>query len=675
MNKKKLLLIFLMFMAFHFSFSQHVINVKSHAGNADKKVGIGAFSLTICDHGISTWTEDVIFVDDVRICSKSTLIIQSKVEFVSNGKIIVERGARLILDGGILTNACEELWHGIQVLGTPTAGQNPADQGYVQIINGSTIENSEYGVYAYKLITDDAKGGWVYSPGHEGGIIHASNSSFLNNKAAAQLVNYNSTSVSYFIGCNFTTNDDYIGTSDPVYYARVSGMNGVDFTNCDFINATSTQQFRGIQSTNSTIYVEGTCLAGPPCTLWDNGSFENLEYGIYATATTPTRHVDVRHTDFTDNYRGVYISGMTAPRVTSNNFDINTPFAHNGGYGLYLDNSTGYKVEENNFYHIGSDKLGIGIIVNNSGGAPNEIYLNNFDMLQCGISAQGQNRSTKYKDQGLSLKCNEFTNGDKDIIIVESNPPATGGGIKPSQGSSSSSPDKMAGNLFDIHSQTPNGDYDDINNEASHITYYYPSNYGIGYVNVKPVDYTLNTVTLVQKNILPNQWTYENGCPPTEEPGGGGTIGIGLELDKMAGADQKIDSTESLLALLIDGGNTGATQNEVATSIPAETMQVYNELMGKSPYLSDTVVSTAIEKEDVLPGAMLRDIMVANPQTAKSDVLMNKLDERWDPLPGYMKAQILQGRSIVSIREETEEGWQFTNMRGQKRLMHWYYTT
>jgi len=55
-----------------------------------------------------------------------------------------------------------------------------------------------------------------------------------------------------------------------------------------------------------------------------------------------------------------------------------------------------------------------------------------------------------------------------------------------------------------------------------------------------------------------------------------------------------------------------------------------------------------------LPGAMIRDIMVANPNTAKSGELMNKLDERLNPLPGYMKAQILAGRSIVSIREETE---------------------
>jgi len=33
---------------------------------------------------------------------------------------------------------------------------------------------------------------------------------------------------------------------------------------------------------------------------------------------------------------------------------------------------------------------------------------------------------------------------------------------------------------------------------------------------------------------------------------------------------------------------------------------------------------------------------------------MNKLDERWTPLPEYMKEQILQGKDIVSVKEKTE---------------------
>jgi hypothetical protein len=266
------------------------------------------------------------------------------------------------------------------------------------------------------------------------------------------------------------------------------------------------------------------------------------------------------------------------------------------------------------------------------------------------MDIQGENRS-KSGEEGLQLKCNDYDQTKMDKIITWDSPfvPA-GAGIAENQGSSSSNPEDMAGNLFQIDGP-PNDDYDDILNEAKHITYFYPLNNDND--DVEPVDYTENTVEIEDKEVDPD-WTFENGCPPTEEPGGGGSGSDDGLKGSIAESDQRIDSTENLLSMLIDGGDTEEMQTDVDNSIPPETMQVYNELMNKSPYLSDTVVSTAIEKEDVLPGAMIRDIMVANPKAAKSEKLMSKLDERWSPLPEYMKAQILQGRSIVSIREETE---------------------
>ena len=140
-------------------------------------------------------------------------------------------------------------------------------------------------------------------------------------------------------------------------------------------------------------------------------------------------------------------------------------------------------------------------------------------------------------------------------------------------------------------------------------------------------------------------------------------------------SEANIADVEATLAVLIDGGDTETLNTEVETSLPPQTIQVYNELMGNSPYLSDTVVESAIEKEDVLPNAMLRDIMVANPHTAKSDQLMNKLDERWDPLPEYMKAQILQGKSIYSIREELESelaGYRHKKALAVNKLVGYY---
>lgn len=96
---------------------------------------------------------------------------------------------------------------------------------------------------------------------------------------------------------------------------------------------------------------------------------------------------------------------------------------------------------------------------------------------------------------------------------------------------------------------------------------------------------------------------------------------------------------------------------------------MYNslQLLQQSPYLSDTVMKSAIDKENVLNNAMVRDVLVANPQSAKSAELMQKLDERWEPMPDYMKDEIAEGAAVISPKEQLEadiimakaeaEGW------------------
>ena len=108
-------------------------------------------------------------------------------------------------------------------------------------------------------------------------------------------------------------------------------------------------------------------------------------------------------------------------------------------------------------------------------------------------------------------------------------------------------------------------------------------------------------------------------------------------------SDYKTDSIQNIIDILKDGGSTEDLKWEVDMSTSQQTYEVFNELMNNSPYISDTIMKSAIEKEDVLPNVMIRDVMVANPHNAKDDALLEKIDERTNPMPGYMKAQILQG--------------------------------
>jgi hypothetical protein len=106
--------------------------------------------------------------------------------------------------------------------------------------------------------------------------------------------------------------------------------------------------------------------------------------------------------------------------------------------------------------------------------------------------------------------------------------------------------------------------------------------------------------------------------------------------------------------MAIDGGNTEGLNFDIITSYPEEALVIRQELIEKSPFLSDTVMISAIEKEDVLPGAMIRDVLVQNPQAPKSKKVMDALDLRQDSIPDYMMEEIMQGINTYGAKELLE---------------------
>jgi hypothetical protein len=660
-KKKYLLFYALILLTTNISFSQTVekrITYINHGINSNSTK-----SLTICDGGTTTWTEDITHVDKIRVCSGSTLIIQSKVEFLEDGMVVIEPGGKLKVDGGELTSPENMAWHGVQVLGDPESAQNPALQGWVHITNNSVISNSEWGVYAYKMIYDEIQGenGGIYEPGYEGGIIQAGNSSFINNQRAVQFEDYETYSVSYFTNCEFITDTNYLISTFPSYFMRFSGMNSIDITNCDFINDTdSLYLHKGIYSYDSDINVDG--FYDETEEEWDYGLFRNLEYGIYAINSSSTRFVDIRHINFEYNFRGVYLSAMSNADVSFNEFIINTPFVTDGGYGLYLNECTAYTIEENTFEHKTGgpgdppQPKGVGLIINESGGDANEIYLNYFDNLECGINAQGRNRA---KDgTGLQLLCNLYNDNEYDQMVVWESPYIVKeAGIAGNQGANNPQPYAPAGNQF---SYTGNGD-SDFYNEANKVIYYHhnyllppltPQYYTIGKVIPTPVFGAIYDTT---------------SCPPSTS-GGGGTGGEEEARVLLASSGQQVDSVQNIITLLKDGGSTPVLNTEVELSTQPEAYSIYNELMATSPYISDTVMESAIEKEDVFPNVMIRDVMVANPHNAKDDALMEKIEERANPMPEYMKAQVLQGGSLVSVFENLQSRLAFYRFHKNRAL-------
>ena len=618
-------------------------------GQPDSSLPIEALHITTD----TIWNTKIPLQCGIVVEPGATLTIAAggEVYFPPSAKVVVKPGARLVLDSCLLTRRCADRWRGIEVWGNEELGQSPSsNQGVLVMKNGATISYALTGALAGHSIMAAPDGGSTPPEDRKGGgIIVATDAHFENNITGVSFVPYAQHNTSRFLKCTFL-NDDLLTPDETFRMALLDKVKHVRFAGCDFTNSSNTGQAgTGIRSYDAQYYVNRYCnaLYGDDCIDWKTSTFTNLEYGIYALASTPLTHVSVDNTSFDKNRRGVYLSGMSLAEVTSNTFKIS------GDYGLYLDGCTDYHVEDNNFTAGLEVNNHAGIVVNNSGNAPNEIYRNTFEEVNYGILAQGQNRSQR-TGEGLVCKCNEFSLGQYDIVVADAAGSANFG-IARYQGSSAPQPDAPAGNRFSWTG--PQGTFTDINNLGLHFTYFYHVDQ---YEPLKPLYYDTLKVTIVP--VPKAAWNDSSCVSYLNLPGGGGAIEQNLR-NLLADSEQQSDSVSQLLQALEDAGNTENLQWEVDMSLPQQSYEIYNELLNTSPYVSDTVMAAAIAKEAVLPDAMIRDVMVANPEAAKSDALLEKLQERTNPVPEYMLGQILQGRSLISVYGDLMAAEAFYNQR------------
>ncbi|MEZ4685432.1 MAG: hypothetical protein R3B47_05030 [Bacteroidia bacterium] len=144
----------------------------------------------------------ISFDRNIRVKSGVTFTIRGTLSMPAEGRIIVEPGAKLHVDGGTITNFCGETWYGIFAGGDKNVSQQdpttgiPPDHAWVLIENGAHIEYARDGIHNYDEVV----------PG-SGGIIQATNSTFYNNRRSVAMVQYNSPTgagdYSYFENCIF----------------------------------------------------------------------------------------------------------------------------------------------------------------------------------------------------------------------------------------------------------------------------------------------------------------------------------------------------------------------------------------------------------------------------------------------------------------------------------------
>lgn len=281
------------------------------------------------------WDLDMRLYSSVTVQTGATLTISCKLLMPSEGVIKVERGARLIIDGGTImrANTCSpsEYWRAIAVAGNhakiqplPDGILAVDDAGVVILRNQGLLEGARIGVTTMRI------------PGHHeplywGGVVDVNDFTFLDCRKGVEFMEYTFPNRSKFEKANF------IRSSTGTSYAGVSmwATNGIIFDECSFDGMTQ----QGIITWDAIFNVRkknkfsgspiGILASGSkPLSGWitvgvlgqegdDRNVFANNVVGIRATSNSKVR---IFSNDFENSNFDVAINGTTNSIITDNSF-------------------------------------------------------------------------------------------------------------------------------------------------------------------------------------------------------------------------------------------------------------------------------------------------------------------------------------------------------------------
>ena len=560
-------------------------------------------------------------------------------QFGPDAKIVIEPGARLILDGATLTSACNVLWRGLFVVGNTNETQSYSKQGYLITKNNAVISNATFAVRNYGLTASGS-----IDPDKSGGIIRATSTAFINNKTDVRMRTFKKyysngspkNDLSYFKKCEFIT-DKNVFEEMGIVHINLYDVNKVIISGCSFSD--SRFHLRSFEKSIGIYAINAAFKVGDYGSTYT--SFNYLHYAIkawdYFEAT-----ITIENAEF-NSFKGVYFNGIDHSKVTGNTFNVEMFNDQTGQdntlpYGFYLDQCTDYTVQKN--YFIGIDNSYIegnfGLVVHNTHGLNTTIRNNEFFNLSVGAEAIGQNKGDIFEVDGLQLLCNNAINNEFDFAVLYGGDIVNG--IALNQGQAGDLTTDPAGNIF-----TSNTNFKNYWNNVDHFNYFHH----------KPTP-EFNVVPSTQGSIS----LFGSTAPMTAEScptdNNDEDDEISVALSKMSDASGTIAQINVELNNLVDGGNTEAMENDVILTDNADAWNKYLQLMAEAGYLSEDVLAEVSKKETGFSEAMIRNILAANPQAAKSAEVQKNLDERINPLPDYMREQIDLGLTKISPKEYLE---------------------
>lgn len=565
----------------------------------------------------------------ISVLKDGELDVETDLWFGEKATFNIEPGGKVELDGAFLSNMemdCD-MWRGIEVWGISTDHQfmdtnGDYQQGYLEI-NNSTIENA--------LVAVNLWDPFDYTT--TGGILNTNGAEFINNVRAVNALHYknfdpNTPSQEMpnqcaFLDSDFKITNNYSGIELFDKHISLFDVNGIKFQGCRFELDNSIAE---ISNYNSAISSANAGFSLEPYCASTSGScpemnLKECEFTGFYTAVnangdgTGISPVTVYKTVFTDNSYGVRLQNMNNATILFSKFYLG---GNTGcGVGIRTDNVTGFIIEENKFWKYTGAPIGdyFGVIINESK-AVNEIYKNTFDGLSYGNFAGGQNRNLN-NYEGLSYACNINTNNYADFYIANGSY-----GVQSIQGNSTI----PAGNTF---SQ---------NNNAWH--FYNGSTHLLEYLHANS---PLEEIPQSNKSFYIAKQGCNSSNPCASNYIGTNSTEIILSSTEKLQLEQQYyniimyyNNTKTLYDSYVDGGDTEAELLDIQTAQPQDMWSLRAKLLGDSPHLSFEVLKEASDKTDVFTESALFDILAANPDELKKDTLISYLENKTDPLPGYM---------------------------------------
>ncbi|HRK28623.1 MAG TPA: T9SS type A sorting domain-containing protein [Chitinophagales bacterium] len=358
------------------------------------------------------WDFDFRVYGNVIIEPGATLTLNcSKLLMPEGGKIIVKRGAKLIVTDSNVSAACVGTrWGGIEVWGNSDIAHS-AIFGGIANANSLIIDdyiNATLGVndpgmvilYAtppgnqYTYLTNGANPTVTTKNSQEpwntaywGGIVVAENFRFKNNRRAVEILPYGFTNFSRFINCKFIEPDPNTMFSG----VTIWGSTGIVFDKCYFAatNPIPTDQHRS-----------AIILHDATATIQNNCIFEYLVNAIEIQNTMPlSGSVTIRNSSFSYNQVGILANAPYNLEIRNNTFGGNTTIL--ADFGVAIRGNGNYTAQGNWF---GTNLL-TGVLTQHTGTGAGIIECNSF-LTTHGIWVLGNNSGLQIRNNNLNAQRN-----------------------------------------------------------------------------------------------------------------------------------------------------------------------------------------------------------------------------------------------------------------------------